>query len=119
MAEYIEREALKSELQESYNDLLKIYHGLKYDEEKRICAGQVSTFLECILRVKDAPAADVVEVKRGRWVMTLYATTSKRGRVISNKKFACSECGYSNGRKQSNFCPNCGADMREVDHEAD
>jgi len=58
MAEYIEREALKSELQESYNDLLKIYHGLKYDEEKRICAGQVSTFLECILRVKDAPAAD-------------------------------------------------------------
>lgn len=49
--------------------------------------------------------------RHGRWVMTLYATTSKRGRVISNKRFACSECGYSNGRKQSNYCPNCGAKM--------
>ena len=54
---------------------------------------------------------DAVEVVHARWVMTLYTTTSKRGRVIANKKFACSVCGYSNGRKQSNYCPNCGAKM--------
>ena len=54
---------------------------------------------------------DAVEVVHGRWVMTLYTTTSKRGRVISNQKFACSVCGYGNGRKQSNYCPNCGAKM--------
>lgn len=57
-------------------------------------------------------ALEAEPVRHGRWVMTLYATTSKRNRVISNKKFACSECGYSNGRKQSNYCPNCGAKMR-------
>lgn len=53
----------------------------------------------------------VAPVRAGRWVMTLYTTTSKRGRVISNKRFACSECEYSNGRKQSNYCPNCGVKM--------
>ena len=25
--------------------------------------------------------------------------------------YKCSVCGYSNGRKQSNYCPNCGAKM--------
>lgn len=53
-------------------------------------------------------------VVHGRWITTVYTTTSKRGRIISSKKFECSKCGYSNGRKQSNYCPNCGADMREV-----
>lgn len=58
------------------------------------------------------PTIEAEPVRHGRWVMTLYATTSKRNRVIANKKFACSECGYGNGRKQSNYCPNCGAKMR-------
>ena len=61
--------------------------------------------------INAAPAVDAVEVVHGRWVMTLYKTTSKRGRVIANKKFACSVCGYCNGRKQSNYCPHCGAKM--------
>ena len=67
-----------------------------------------------VVRVEDIeaiPAADVAPVVHGRWVMTIYTTTSKRRRIISNKKFACSECGYGNGRKQSNYCPNCGAKM--------
>ncbi len=64
-------------------------------------------------RLLDAPTIDPEELRpKGRWVMTIYATTSKRGRVISNKKFACSECGYGNGRKQTNYCPNCGAKMQ-------
>lgn len=30
--------------------------------------------------------------------------------------FRCSYCGYKyDAYKQSNFCPNCGADMREGD----
>lgn len=62
--EYIEREALKEDLKESYNRLRAIYDGLTHDEDKQICAGQLTTFTEAILRVKDAPAADVVEVVR-------------------------------------------------------
>ena len=61
--------------------------------------------------IENAPTVDAVEVVHGHWIMTLYTTTSKRGRVIANKKFACSVCGYHNGRKQSNYCPNCGAKM--------
>ena len=62
--EYIEREALKEDLKESYDRLRAIYDSLTYDEDKQICAGQLTTFTEAILRVKDAPAADVVEVVR-------------------------------------------------------
>lgn len=29
----------------------------------------------------------------------------------------CSECGYTSGELGSNFCPNCGADMREGEEE--
>ena len=70
--------------------------------------GEMFIYLE---ELDEAPTVDAVEVVHGRWVMTLYTTTSKRGRVIANKKFACSVCGYGNGRKQSNYCPNCGAKM--------
>ena len=27
--------------------------------------------------------------------------------------FYCSECNYFSGTKTTNYCPNCGADMRE------
>ena len=60
---------------------------------------QVVAFLRSI------PAADVRPVVRGRWIET------KTG-------FHCSACkakakGTKDGALLSNFCPNCGADMRE------
>lgn len=54
---------------------------------------------------------DVAPVRHGRWIMTAYTTISKRNRIISNKRFSCSECAYTNGRNKSNYCPNCGAKM--------
>lgn len=30
-------------------------------------------------------------------------------------EFCCSICNYSTYSRQYNFCPNCGADMREGD----
>ena len=66
--EYIEREALKQDLKESYDRLREIYYGLTYDEDKQICAGQLTTFTEAILRVKEAPTADAAEVRHGRWM---------------------------------------------------
>jgi hypothetical protein len=50
--------------------------------------------------------ADVVEVKRGRWYWA------------EDGHCKCSECGqYAVVKRvvvKTNFCPNCGADMREV-----
>lgn len=76
----------------------------------------VAAYASAVLdRIQNAPTVQP-EVRHGRWITTVYTTTSKRGRIISNKKLECSECGYSNGRKLSNYCPNCGVDMREVEH---
>ena len=62
--EYIEREALKEDLKESYNKFRMIYDSLAYGEEKLLCERELCAFIEAILRVKAAPAADVVEVVR-------------------------------------------------------
>ena len=52
------------------------------------------------------PTADVVEVKHGRW--------NWQG-PISVGGWVCSECKHKfyQGYGNENFCPNCGADMRE------
>lgn len=84
--EYIEREAAKSEF--------------------NIHFGGVSHAV-IANRILDAiPAADVVEVKHGRWI-------SDDRDVL----FSCSECGTKISTSWDcedlvwNFCPNCGAKM--------
>lgn len=92
MAEYIEREVAYCEF----------------------CADETMSGYEkayCCEIIKTIPAADVAPVRHGQWIMTAYTTVSKRNRIISNKKFSCSECAYTNGRKKSNYCQNCGAKM--------
>lgn len=63
--------------------------------------------------IQKIPAADVRPVVRGRWV----ATVGKKSRI-------CSACGHDEPYKFAdndvdifNYCPNCGADMREVQHD--
>lgn len=54
----------------------------------------------------EIPAADVRPVVRGKWEdCTEY-----------NGEYRCSVCKEFEGHKR-NFCPNCGADMREVINE--
>ena len=95
--EYIEREALKEDLKESYERLRAIYDSLTYNEDKQICAGQLTTFTEAILRVKEAPAADVAPVVRCkdcRW----------RGREDCAMFYRC-ECGEQHTWETDNdFC---------------
>ena len=62
--EYIERDVLLDDLRESYQELKEIYNGLTYDVDKTACRAELNAFIECILRVKGFPAADVVEVVR-------------------------------------------------------
>ena len=119
--EYIEREALKEDLKESYERLRAIYDSLTYNEDKQICAGQLTTFTEAILRVKEAPAADVVEVRHGRWVSGKDMADSF-GSINKNKyHLYCSECRNQAFNKtvdndpdfdvDTPFCPWCGAKM--------
>lgn len=92
MKEYIERAA--------------ILKSLGYDEKRRADVLPGSTF-DIVLK---EPAADVAEVRHGRWIFD------------PGKIPYCSECKeYSDdGDKGATFCPWCGARMgKEDEHEAD
>ena len=63
--------------------------------------------LEAVDAISNIPAADVRPVVRGHWERTLWFVT-------------CSVCEYTSADMDDegsaislNFCPNCGADMRE------
>lgn len=63
-----------------------------------------NTKYKCFTEILTAePTADVVERKRGKW--------THDGSKWANR-FICSECGYKLFDEPTNFCPNCGADMR-------
>jgi len=91
MAEYIEREAALLEIEE-----------------------WADTFCECdyvwphvIKSIRKLPAADVRPVRRGKW-----------GKYVGENGVTsacrCSLCGFEDNRfSVFNYCPNCGADMRE------
>lgn len=106
----IDADALKKSLQDSYNDLKRIYDGLHYDEEKRICAGQLTTFMEAILRVKEMPTIEAEPVKCGRWIKYYNS-------FFGQHQCFCSECERDEYWQKyycygiENYCPNCGAKM--------
>lgn len=54
------------------------------------------------------PAADVAEVRHGRWVRDKWPS--------GTHKLICSECGEWSGKK-SRYCPSCGALMKGDEHE--
>ena len=56
---------------------------------------------------------EVIEPKRGEWI-----DRSDGGRILNPwwETYECSKCGQY-GTRIWNFCPNCGADMREREGE--
>ena len=88
--EYISREAALTALQDS--DLFNT-------TERQLRA------------IRELPAADVAEVRHGRWI-DAYPD------IEPNPMFMygiCSECGFEQGiSKYLNYCPNCGAKMDGV-----
>lgn len=92
MAEYIDREALINHLNQS-------------------AAKHYSRAVERVIELE--PAADVAPVRRGHWVRVGSGTTCsecmtglKRITALSDEWVDLSEMSY---------CPNCGAEMKEVD----
>lgn len=87
MTDYISREAVLA--------LLK--------DDREVCADSKAELKYIRADIRAIPAADVRTVVRGRWVTRPY--------MMGQTEY-CSRCGENYGRKH-NFCPNCGADMRE------
>ena len=94
MAEYIEREALETSLNDRLNRFMKLYG----DNDLF-----VQGFDECIGKVEDFPnAKDVAPVRHGRWIMPLLMADGH----IHGK---CSHCHKI--RIIDDYCSACGAVM--------
>lgn len=70
-------------------------------------AWECNRFLEAAVeRLNDLPTADVRENVRGKW--------DKDGRCTVCGEYCPEQCnGVEIEPLHTNFCPNCGADMRE------
>ena len=103
MAEYIERDVLLKNAQSVFEFRKEHYMDTK-DIESLI------RYLEWV------SAADVVEVVHGRWVQVICHVEFEDG-FVDRLYECCSRCHTPNGRKTSDYCPNCGARMRGAEDE--
>ena len=98
----------------------KRYHGTTYCID--VFAPREIPYLkaaEVLRSVDEIPAADVVERKRGEW-------EDEYGGAFANPRYRCSVCkekalyrheqdclgGWHEVQALTDFCPNCGAEMR-------
>ncbi len=102
MKEYIEREAALNSFEEIMNIACE---QVNPRIGKAIRAGTCLGIAMCRNEVRHIPAADVVEVRRGRWgeYESYPLTPSLNG-------YPCMACGQHEQRT-TNYCPNCGAKM--------
>ena len=108
MKEYIERAAA-----------IKKFEKYRRDCEEAGDERAAQIFDDCVSELIDIPAADVVEVRHGRWLE--YDGADKGFHY-------CSECkgqafNYEDGGEAievlCDWCPNCGARLdKEDEHEA-
>ena len=97
---------LKGKDIESLNAVAGALHknGYKYSTFVVWRCGEVSHFT---VQIEEAPTVGAVEVVHGRW--------EKRKAIVFDDEmvgYRCSKCNTT-WDAETNYCPNCGADMRE------
>lgn len=105
MKEYIERATALDICQKEYEDRLRMAD---------YCGDTVAWNIGGA--IKSLPAADVAEVRHGRWIL-------EREPDGTPYCFHCSVCDndfhHIGIMTATDYCPNCGALMKEDEHEAD
>lgn len=82
-------------------------------------------YVDCILRIQDAPTVETEPVKHGRWINKGIIKNYPKQDINKYYLLICSECGCMyRARKHesgdfinSDFCPKCGAKMDMKDGE--
>lgn len=109
MARLIDANALLKAMDERYKEIeTEKQYPFASDEERGLTAG----FCEVDELVNNQPTVDAVEVVRGEWI-----TKCMEG-SWTHYRYSCSNCG-SGFDSNSNYCPNCGADMRGEKNASD
>ena len=97
MNDYISREA-------AADIIADVFRATESEQVEMAC-------IEINTQIKQVPAADVVEVRHGRWLRD--GARSQNRQIVK-----CSICGnylylggLNGGRGDANYCPNCGAKM--------
>ena len=102
MAEYIERKAL---LKRAIEEKRFVFKMEDLAREEVVFKTVYKDLAEFIL---GAPAADVAPIRRGKWKL------NKDGSATCDQCH-CTQAAVWDMDTWQNFCPNCGADMREVE----
>lgn len=96
MTEYIDRKTLIKAVE----DLPNCYNGFSDTYDKACIIGLI----------EELPSVDVVERKKGKWIDYKCSECGEPipiSKVIYQGKVIWERC------QKPNYCPNCGADMRE------
>ena len=117
MAEYIEKQAVLDEIDEEIQEFPECEYALSFSKRW----------------IKKLPPADVRPVVRGRWEwkhrhrggfrrVTGEDDFGVRHTITVDQRYEiddpyCPFCKKLNESVFLNFCPNCGADMREADND--
>ena len=88
------------------NNLLQSYNGFGDFRQKTL------SIVESIIQTCPTAIYDYQVPKAGKWLDK--KTTIKKAHGIAYGRWGCSVCKLKQPHK-SNYCPNCGADMRELD----
>ena len=115
MAEYIEREVLDDFKDDLMSRFIVLCFGNDYNKLTLITIGnQIDKLYE---KHSTRPAADVVEVRHGEWVLEhetygqMMCSVCGKECPTERKPDPYEECRMTNFYIKSNYCPNCGAKM--------
>ena len=108
MAEYIDREAFIADKKAQYCDNCDRRKGMKNGKMRFVYEIGDAPCRACAVDdmmgdIEDYPAADVVEVRHGRWILK------------DDGRAHCSECDTSGNSYVWHHCPNCGAKMEGME----
>lgn len=112
MSDYISRKDVLAALNGLLKDIIENPIGNGEDAYKDgIWHGEKACAIEAILRIKALLAEDVKPVVPGTWI--IHNELVKNELLDENEVYVCSACREQKTKRKYNFCPNCGADMRE------